>query len=391
MARAWFGRGAEDFIVSGPIAPGDPYRPAATVLTFWDAETGGTQYTDLLLNGTTPVTSITVPATGQTPAFQGPDGVVAMWAQAGNSAARRVVDAGADIAMQAAVDRAAAEAAAAAAIAVGETTDAQVGSSLANRDLPTTGDELAASYEAKVDRTGATTGQVPILQAGGTLAFGTVSGGGGGDVTGPASSTTGRVATFGDTTGKALADGGATVAQIRDRATHTGTQALSTITGTGDAAAKNTGTAAGTVAAGDDSRITGAAQKSANLSDLANASTARANLDAASSSGGGREKSAALSATTGTATGDLSAASVFTVTPTGNITLAFSNVPASGTACTVTVIVSQGATVRTVTPPTGTKWMGAPAPTQVANKACIINLLTVNGGTTWYATAAVEQ
>ena len=46
----------------------------------------------------------------------------------------------------------------------------------------------------------------------------------------------------------------------------------------GDAAAKNTGTTAGTVAAGDDSRITGAAQKSANLSDLANAGTARTNL-----------------------------------------------------------------------------------------------------------------
>lgn len=38
------------------------------------------------------------------------------------------------------------------------------------------------------------------------------------------------------------------------------------------------GTTSGSVAAGDDSRITGAAQKSANLSDLASASTARTNL-----------------------------------------------------------------------------------------------------------------
>lgn len=51
-----------------------------------------------------------------------------------------------------------------------------------------------------------------------------------------------------------------------------------TLLGLGGAALLSTGTTAGTVAAGDDSRITGAAQKSANLSDLANASTARTNL-----------------------------------------------------------------------------------------------------------------
>ncbi len=48
--------------------------------------------------------------------------------------------------------------------------------------------------------------------------------------------------------------------------------------GLGDAATKDVGTASGTVAAGDDSRITGAAQKASNLSDLASASTARSNL-----------------------------------------------------------------------------------------------------------------
>ena len=53
---------------------------------------------------------------------------------------------------------------------------------------------------------------------------------------------------------------------LKSRANHTGTQALATITGAGDAAGKNTGTTSGTLAAGDDSRITGAAQK--NLANL---------------------------------------------------------------------------------------------------------------------------
>jgi hypothetical protein len=48
----------------------------------------------------------------------------------------------------------------------------------------------------------------------------------------------------------------ATDAQLRDRATHTGEQAHTTITGLGGAATLNVGTTAGTVAAGDDSRLT---------------------------------------------------------------------------------------------------------------------------------------
>lgn len=49
--------------------------------------------------------------------------------------------------------------------------------------------------------------------------------------------------------------------------------------GLGTAAVADTGTGAGTVAAGDDSRITGALQASGNLSGIADAAVARANLD----------------------------------------------------------------------------------------------------------------
>ncbi|WP_426785892.1 gp53-like domain-containing protein (plasmid) [Rahnella variigena] len=48
--------------------------------------------------------------------------------------------------------------------------------------------------------------------------------------------------------------------------------------GLGNSATLNTGSVAGTVATGNDSRIVGAAQKTSNLSDLANAATARSNL-----------------------------------------------------------------------------------------------------------------
>lgn len=106
---------------------------------------------------------------------------------------------------------------------------------------------------------------------------------------------------------------------------------------------------------------------------------------------GGAEVSAAASGTSGTVTLDCSAASIFTLSPSGNVTtLTISNPPASGTACTITLIVIQGATPRTIATPTGGVFLGAASPTQVANKRCAFTYLTVDGGTVWHCSAAVQ-
>lgn len=107
---------------------------------------------------------------------------------------------------------------------------------------------------------------------------------------------------------------------------------------------------------------------------------------------GGVETLGTPSAATGSITLDVSTASVFQFTPIGNVTaLALSNVPAAGSVCTITLIVDQNATVRTIAAPTGTvKWMGV-QPTQVASKSCMFTYMTTDGGTTWYASGIVQS
>jgi len=106
---------------------------------------------------------------------------------------------------------------------------------------------------------------------------------------------------------------------------------------------------------------------------------------------GGYETAAAASGTSGTVTLDCSAASVFTLSPTGNVTtLTLSNPPATGIACTITLIVTQGGTARTIATPSGGVFYGATTPTQVNNKRCIFTYMTTDGGTTWHCSGVVE-
>lgn len=199
---------------------------------------------------------------------------------------------------------------------------------------------------------------------------------GAGDMTGPASSVDDRIAVFDGLTGKVVKVGGKTIAELQPIDGD-----LTAIAALVSAANKMPyATGAGTWTLAD---LTAFART---FLDDTDAATARATLIAAASTGGGREKVAALSATTGTCTGDLDAASVFTITPSGNWTLAFSNVPATGTACTVTVIISEGGTARTMADPSGTTWAEGGAPSVTINKWRMVTLVTVDGGTSWRAT-----
>ena len=103
-----------------------------------------------------------------------------------------------------------------------------------------TGSGLTMSTARLLGRSTASSGAIEeiTLGSGLTLTAGTLSatgGGGSGDVVGPASSVDSRPALFDGTTGKLLKQGSAAL---------------------GDAAYKNTGTTAGTLAAGDDARMT---------------------------------------------------------------------------------------------------------------------------------------
>ncbi|WP_432136840.1 glycosyl hydrolase family 28-related protein [Streptomyces sp. bgisy154] len=83
MARNSFGAGIADYVVTP--SDGNWVVAANTAVTFWDAATDGNQYTDLLDEGSNPVTSVTTDQYGALPAFSGPDGVLGMWADAGGT------------------------------------------------------------------------------------------------------------------------------------------------------------------------------------------------------------------------------------------------------------------------------------------------------------------
>ncbi|HEY9416462.1 MAG TPA: hypothetical protein VIQ30_17035 [Pseudonocardia sp.] len=92
MARYPFGGGISDWTFGTVTVSGtDGLAQVAggVGVTFWSAETGGIQFTDLLDPNLQAVSSVTSSdgtdgrAVGQIPPFSGPDGIRLMWAQAG--------------------------------------------------------------------------------------------------------------------------------------------------------------------------------------------------------------------------------------------------------------------------------------------------------------------
>lgn len=93
-------------------------------------------------------------------------------------------------------------------------------------------------------------------------------------------------------------------------------------------------------------------------------------------------------AVTTTKTLDISTGNIFDLTLTGNVTLTITNPAPTGQACSMTLLVRQGATARVITYPASVAWSGGTIPDITAiNKTTLITLITVDGGTRWYGSS----
>jgi hypothetical protein len=85
---------------------------------------------------------------------------------------------------------------------------------------------------------------------------------------------------------------------------------------------------------------------------------------------------------------DLESGNVVTGTvDTSETTFTFSNPSASGTACSFTLILTNGGS-QTVNWPAAVKWAGGAEPELTASGVDVLTFVTVDAGTTWYGFAA---
>jgi hypothetical protein len=87
---------------------------------------------------------------------------------------------------------------------------------------------------------------------------------------------------------------------------------------------------------------------------------------------------------------DLELGNVFTYTLSGGQTVTFTNPPASGTAGSFTMIVTNGGSA-TLTWPSSVDWPAGTAPALTASGVDLIFFTTIDGGTIWYGTAVLAM
>ena len=86
---------------------------------------------------------------------------------------------------------------------------------------------------------------------------------------------------------------------------------------------------------------------------------------------------------------DIANGNVFNITLTGNTDFTLSST--DGNTNSLTLILKQGATVRTVTFPASVKWSGGEIPDlSEANKTYILTFVTIDNGITWFGFMAGE-
>lgn len=98
------------------------------------------------------------------------------------------------------------------------------------------------------------------------------------------------------------------------------------------------------------------------------------------------------SSLSGAVTLDCATANFFALDTTGggNITISFSNVPATGSVFFVTVEIKAGG-AHTVTWPAAVRWPGGSAPVQTASGTDVYVLYTRDGGVTWNGNLVLED
>ena len=84
---------------------------------------------------------------------------------------------------------------------------------------------------------------------------------------------------------------------------------------------------------------------------------------------------------------NLTLGNVFTKTCSGSVTITFSNPPASGSAGSFSLILTNGGAY-TITWPSAVDWAAATAPTLTASGIDILTFTTIDGGTIWYGIVA---